>query len=113
MGFGVSLLRETILEGLDPEGAQMPGTHLGSHIPTLRTPPLLPELPSLPLPKNGDWHLHLVLRLQGAKQLVCVVPGRGAVTGNVPQGVLGLAGEGLVPSCVWAHVCVLFRILGV
>lgn len=35
MGFGVRLLRETILEGLDSEGAQMPGTHLGSHIPTL------------------------------------------------------------------------------
>lgn len=31
VGFGVRLLRETILEGLDPEGAQMPG----SHIPTL------------------------------------------------------------------------------
>lgn len=35
------------------------------------------------------------------------------MTGAVPQGVLGLAGEGPAPSFVWVHVRVHFRIPGV
>lgn len=75
--------------------------------------PASPELHSLSQPENEDWYLHLTLLLGGAKLLVCVVPGGRTMTGAVPQGVLGLAGEGPAPSCVWVHVRVHFRIPGV